>query len=172
MPRTKRGPGAVQEETPSKRGRRAATRRSSAFGERIRAPNEDYPVLRDALGLPSSRPNSANTRGDTANIAVVGTAGDDEDAHWRTDFEPDEHRRPRITELSTPLEAGNEHVDFEVDRPREEGLGLSPLRDTARNRAESVPPGFASRNAITALEIVDLMEKRHRARDKEKRLYA
>ena len=102
MPRTKRGPGAVQEEPPSKRGGRAASRRSSASGERVRAPNEDYPVLRDALGLPPSRPNSAT------NIAVVGTAGDDEDAHWRTDFEPDEHQRPRITELSTPLEAGNE----------------------------------------------------------------
>ena len=63
-------------------------------------------------------------------------------------------------------------MDFEVERPREEGLGLSPLRDTGRNRAGSVSPGFASRNALAALEVVDLMEECHRARDKEKRLSA
>ena len=99
-------------------------------------------MLRNALGLPPSRPDSA------ANIAMVGTAGDEEAAHWRTDFEPDEHRRPRIIELSTPLEAGDEEVDFEVGQPRKEGLGLSPHRAAARNRAGSVPPGFASRSTL------------------------
>ena len=82
MPRTKRGPGAVQEEPPSKRGGSVAARRS----------------------------------------------GDDGDAHWRTDFEPEEYKRPRITEPSSPLEAGNEEVDFEVERPREEGLRFLPSR--------------------------------------------
>ena len=103
---------------------------------------------------------------------MMGTAGDDEDGHWRNDFEPEEQRRPRVTEPSTPLQTGNEEVDFGVARPQEEGLGLSPTRDTARSRTGSAPPGFASRNALTALDVVDLMEERHRARDKEKRLHA
>ena len=123
-------------------------------------------MLRDALGLPSRRPDAA------ANIAMMGTSGDDEEGHWCSDFEPEEHRRPRITEPSTLLEAGNEEVDFGAVPPQEEGLGLSPIRDTTRARAGSVPPGFASRRALTATEVVDLMEERHRARDKEKRLYA
>ena len=75
-------------------------------------------------------------------------------------------------EPSTPLQAGNEEVDFGVARPQEEGLGLSPIRDTGRSRTGSAPPGFASRNVLTALEVVDLMEERHRVRDKEKRVYA
>ena len=132
----------------------------------MRAPNEDDPLLRDALALPPSPPDPA------ANIAVVGTAGDDGDAHWRTDFEPEEHRKHRLIEPSSPLEAGNGEVDLELGRPREEGLGLSPLRNTARNRAGPVPPGFASRNALTDLAVVNLMRECHRARDKEKRLYA
>ena len=166
MPRTKRGPGLTQEDPPSKRGGRATARRSSGSGERVPAANEDDPVLRDAFGLPPRLPDS------TANIAMVGTAGDDEDGHWRTDFEPEEHRRPRVTEPSTPLQSGYEEVDFGVARPQEEGLGLSPIRDTARARTGSPPPGFASRNALTALEVVELIEERHWARDKEKRLYA
>ena len=152
----------------SKRGGRTATRRSSVSGERTRAHSEDEgdPVLLDALGLPPGRSDAA------ANIAMMGTAGDNEDGHWRADFEPEEHRRPRITKPSTPLEAGNEEVDFGVAPPQEERLRLSPIRDTTRARAGSAPPGFASRSALTALEVVDLMDERHRAGDKEKRLYA
>ena len=41
-----------------------------------------------------------------------------------------------------------------------------------RARTGSAPPGSASRNPVTALEVVDLVEERYRARDKEKRLYA
>ena len=51
-------------------------------------------------------------------------------------------------------------------------MGLSPIRDTACSRSGSAPPGFASRNVLTALEVVELMEERHRVRDKETRLYA
>ena len=123
-------------------------------------------MLRDALGLLPRLPDS------TANIAMMGIAGDDEDGHWRTDFEPEEHRRPKVTEPSTPLQTGNEDVEFGVARPQDEGLGLSPIRDTARSRTDSAPPGFASRNAPTPLEVVDLKAERHRAREKEKRLYA
>ena len=75
-------------------------------------------------------------------------------------------------EPSTPLQAGNEEVDFGVARPQEEGLGLSPIREAARSRNGSAPPGFASRDVLTVLEVVDLMEERHRVRDEEKRLYA
>ena len=161
MSRTKRGPGAVQEEPPSNRGGKAVARRSSVSGKRVRVPNEDDPALRDALGLPPSRSDPA------AIIAVVQTAGDNGDAPWRTYFEPENDRRPTITEPSTPLEAGNKEVDFEVERPRYEGWRLSPL-NTARNRAGSVPPGFASRNLLNAREVVDLMGEPHRTRDKEK----
>ena len=164
IPRTKRGPGATQEDPPSKREGRATTRISSGSGERVSARNEDDPVLRDALGLLPRLPDS------TANIAMVGTAGDNEDGHWRPDFEPEEHRRSRVTEPSTPLQTGNEEVDFGVAQPQEEGLGLSPTRDTARSRTGSAPPGFASRNALTAMKVVDLMEERYRAREKETRL--
>ena len=62
----------------------------------------------------------------------MGTADDDGDGHWRTDFEPEEHRRPRVIEPSTPLDKGHEEVDFGEARPREEGLGLSTIRKTAR----------------------------------------
>ena len=96
-------------------------------------------------------------------------AGGNEDGHWRTDFDPEEHRRPGVTEPSMPLQAGNDEVDSGVARPQEDGLGLSPIRGTVRSRTGSAPPGFAPRNALTALEVVDLMEERHRARDKEKR---
>ena len=115
---------------------------------------------------PPGRPDA------TANIATMGTAGDDGDGHWRADVEPEEHRGPRITEPSTPIDTGHEEVDFMAARPREEALGLSHIRDTVRARAGSVPPGFPSGCALTALEVVDLMEERHRARDKEKRLCA
>ena len=90
--------------------------------------------MRDALGLPPRLPYS------TANIAIMGTARDDEDRHWRIDFEPEEHRRPRVTEPSTPLQTGNEEVDFGV-APQEGELGLSPIRDTVRSRTGSAPPG-------------------------------
>ena len=123
-------------------------------------------MLRDALDL-SPRRLDAN-----ANIATMGTAGDDGDRHWRTDFEPEEHRRPRVIEPSTPLDTGHEEVDFGAVRPRKEGLGLPLIRATARACAGSVPPGFHSRSALTALEVVDLVEERQRARDKEKRPYA
>ena len=126
---------------------------------------EDDLVLRDALGLPPGLPDAA------ANIAMMGTAGDDRDGHWRTEFEPEEHRGPRVIEPSTPLDTGHEEADFEAARPREEGLGLSPIRGTARARAEFVPPGLPSRSSLTALDVVDLTEERHRVRDKEKRLY-
>ena len=66
------------------------------------AANEDDPVLHDALGLPPRLPNF------TANTGMMGTAGDDEDGHWRNDFEPEEYRRPRAMEPSTPLQTGNE----------------------------------------------------------------
>ena len=122
--------------------------------KRYSATNEDDPVLRDALGLPPRRPNS------TANIAMMGNGGDDEDGHWRNDFEPEEHRRPRVMEPSTPLQAGNEEVGFGVARQQGEGLGLSPISDTARSRTGSAPPGFASRNVLTALEVVEWMEER------------
>ena len=95
MPRTKRGPRVKQEDPPSKRRGRATARRSSGSGERAPAVNEDDPVLRDALGLPLRFPDS------TANIAMMGIFGDDEDGHWRKDFEPEDHRRPRVTEPST-----------------------------------------------------------------------
>ena len=166
MPRTKRGPGATQENLPSKRGERATTRRPSGPGGMAPAANEDDPVLRDALGLPSRLPNH------TANAAMMGTAGDDEDGHWRSDFEPEEHRRPRVMKPCTPLQTGNEEVDVGVAPPQEDGLRLPPIREATRSRAGSVPRGFASRNALTALEVVDLMGERHRVRDKEKRLYA
>ena len=117
---TKRGPGATQEDPSSKRGGRATTRGSSGSGERVPAPNEDDPVLRNALGLPPRLPDS------TAIIAMVGTAGDDEDGHWRTDFEPEEHRRSRVTEPSTPLQTGNEKEESGVARPHEKGLGCLP----------------------------------------------
>ena len=120
------------------------------------AHNEDDTVLRDSLGLPPRRPDAA------ANITMMGTAGDDETGHWRADFEPEEHRRPRITEPSTPLEAGNEEVDCGVAPPQEEGLGLSPIRDTTRARAGSVPRSFASRSALPVLEVVDLMRRANR----------
>ena len=74
--------------------------------------------------------------------------------------------------LSMPLQVGNEEVDFAVARPQKDGLRLSAIGEAARSRAGSAPPGFASRNALTALEVVDLMEKRCRAQDKKKRLYA
>ena len=89
-----------------------------------------------------------------------------------SDFEPEEHRKPRVMEPSTLLQAVNEDVDFGVARPQEDGLRLPPIREAARSRTGSVPPGFASRNALTALEVVDLKKERHRVRDKEKRLYA
>ena len=63
-------------------------------------------------------------------------------------------------------------MDFGAARPPDEGLDLSPIREAARPRAGSVPPGFAPRIARVALEIVDLMEEWHRVRDKEKRLDA
>ena len=63
-------------------------------------------------------------------------------------------------------------MDFGAARPRQEGLGLSPIRDTARTYTGSVPPGCPSRSALTALEVVDLMEKHYWARNREKRLYA
>ena len=157
-PRTKRGPGETQGDPPSKRGGRATTSRSSISDEGARVHNDDGPVLRDALGLPSRLPDAA------ANIAMMGTAGDDDEGHWCTDFELEEHRRPRITEPSTALQTGNEETDFGVATLQEEGLGLSLLRDTARARTGSAPPGFASNNALTALEVVDLMEKRLYAR--------
>ena len=112
MPRTKRGPEATQEDPASERRGKATTRRAGDSGERVPAANEDDPVLRDALGLPPRLP------GFTANTAVVGTAGDDEDGHWRTDFEPEEHRRPRVTEPSTSLLTGNEEVSLGVARPQ------------------------------------------------------
>ena len=59
------------------------------------AGNEGDPVLRDSLGLPPRSPTA------TANIAMVGTAGADEDGHWRSNFEPEEHQRPRVTQPST-----------------------------------------------------------------------
>ena len=99
---TKRGPGATQEDPLSKRGGRAPTRRSSVSGVMARVQNEDDPVMRDVLGLPPRPPDA------TANIAMMGTAGDDEEGPWRTDFEPEKHRRPRVTEPSTPLQMDNE----------------------------------------------------------------
>ena len=99
MPRTKRGPEAMQEDIRSKRGGRATTRRPSGSGEITSAGSEEDPVLRDALGLP---PWPANA---IATIAMMWTVGADEDAHWRSVFEPEEHRRPRVTEPSTPLQA-------------------------------------------------------------------
>ena len=67
---------------------------------------------------------------------------------WRINLEPEKHRRPRVTEPSTPLQTGNEAEDFGVEGPQEEGLGLSPIRDTARARTGSAPPGFTSSNAL------------------------
>ena len=90
MPMAKRGPGVTQEGPPSKRGGRTATRRSGISYERMRAHEEDDPALRDALNLCPRRLDA------TANIATMGTAGDDGDGHWRTDFEPEEHREPRV----------------------------------------------------------------------------
>ena len=128
--------------------------------------NEADPVLRDALGLPPRSPSP------TANVAMMRTAGDDEDANWHSDFEPEDHRRPRVTEPSTPVQAGNEEVDFGVAQPPDDGLGFSPVREAARSRTGSVPPGFTSCNALTALNVADLKKERHRVRDKEKSLYA
>ena len=58
---------------------------SSGSGERAPAANENDPALRHARGLPPRLPNS------NANIAVMRATGDDEDGHWRNDFEPEEH---------------------------------------------------------------------------------
>ena len=124
MPRAKRGPGAAQEDPPSKRGERATTRRSSGSDEMAPAANEGDPVLRDALGLPPRLPDS------TANTTMVGTAGDDEDGHWRNNFEPEEHRRPRVTDPSTPLQTGNEEVDFGVALTFCENLTVMRFRGT------------------------------------------
>ena len=110
----------MQEDLPSKRGGRPTTRRQSGSGEMAPAVNEEAPVLRDAFGLPPRSPNP------TANLAMMGTAGDDDDAHWRSDFEPEEHRRPRVMRPSTSLVAGNEEVDLGVAQPPDDGLGLSP----------------------------------------------
>ena len=103
---------------------------------------------------------------------MMGSAGDGKDAHWRSGFKSEEHRMPRVTELSMPLQAANEEMDFGVARPPDDGLGLPPIREAARSRTGSVPQGFISCNALTALEVVDLVEERHRVRDKGKRLYA
>ena len=161
MPKAKRGPEATHEDPPSKRGRSTATRRSRISAEEVRACDEDDPVLRDALGLPPGRLDAI------ANITMMGPAGNDEDGNWRTDFEPEEHRRIRITEPFTPRDTDHEEEAFGAARPQEEGVGLSPLRATARTRAGSVPPGCFSRSALTALEVVDLIEKRREARDKK-----
>ena len=166
MPRVKRGPGVTHEDPPAKRGGRAANKLSSISDERVQTHDEDDTVLRDALGLSPRRPDA------TANSTTMETAGDDRDGHWRTDFEPEEHRGPRVTALSTRLDQGHEEVNFGAAPPREEGLGLSPIRDTARARAGSAPPGFPSRSALNAFEVVELVEKRHRVRNKEKPLYA
>ena len=139
MPGTKHRRGAMQQGLPFKRGGRATTRRPSGSGEMAVAASEDDPVFRDALGLPPRFPNL------TANVAMMGTAGDDEDGHWRSDFEPGEHQWPRVMEPSSPLQAGNQEVEFGVARPQEDGLGMSPIRAAARSRTGSVPPGFASR---------------------------
>ena len=156
----------MQEDIPSKRGGRATTRRPSGSGKIISAGNGEDPVLRDALGLPPRSPNV------TANITTMGTVGADEDAHWRSEFEPEEHRRPRVTEPSTPLQAGDEEVHFGATRPPDEGLVLASIREAPRSCAGSAPPGLASRSALVAMEVVDLMEDRHRVSPKAKRLYA
>ena len=75
MPRTKRGPAATQGDPPFKRGGRGTTRRLSGSGERVPAVNKDDPALRDALRFPPRLPDS------TASIAMVGTAGDDEEGN-------------------------------------------------------------------------------------------
>lgn len=98
--------------------------------------------------------------------------GDDEDAHWRSGFEPEEQRRPRVAEPSTPLQVGHGEVDFEAARPQEESLGLSPTREAACSCTGSVPAGVVSPSALIALKVVDLMEERRRIRDKDKRLHA
>ena len=72
-------------------------------------------MLRSALGLPPRSPNP------TANIAMIRAAGDDEYAHWRSDFEAEEHRRPSVTDPSTPLQAGNEEVVFGATGRRMKG---------------------------------------------------
>ena len=136
MPRVKRGPGVTHEDLPAKRGGKAPTSRSSISDERVETHDEDDPVLCDALDLFPRRPDA------TANIATMGIAGDDRDGHWRTDFEPEEHRGPRVIEPSTPLYTGHEEVNFGAARPREEGLGLSPI--TARARAGSAMCPFAA----------------------------
>ena len=58
MPRAKRWPGVTQEDPPSKRGGRTATRRSNISNKRVRAHEEEAPVLRDALGLSPRRPDA------------------------------------------------------------------------------------------------------------------
>ena len=104
----------------------------------------------------STRPRDA-----TANIATMGTGGDDADRHWRTDFEPEERRRPRITEPAAPRETPHGEVDYGgAALPLEEGIELSPIRDAARSartRAGSVPPGFPSDGAPTACGTLDLI---------------
>ena len=139
----------MQEDLAAKRGGGVTTRRTSGSSEIAPVVNKEDPVLRDALGLP---PRFLNP---TANITMMGTVGDDENAHWRSDFEPEDHRRPKVTEPSMLLQAGDEEMGFGVARPQEEGLGLSPIREAARSRTNSVPPGFTSRNSLTALEVVD-----------------
>ena len=166
MHREKRGPGATQEDPPPKGGERGPATTSSVSGEVARVYNEEDCLLCDAHGLPL-RPYDAS-----ANIAMMGTAAGDEHGHWRTDFEPAEPRRPNVTEPSTTLQTGNEAEGFGVARPHEEGFGLSPIRDTARVRTGSPPPGFTSSNALTALEVTDRMQEQHRARHKQRRLYA
>ena len=160
------GQGLCTKSPRPKRGGRTATRRSNGSGERVRAHDKDELMLLDALGLSPWRLDA------TASIAMMGTAGDNEDWHWLTEFGPEEHRRPGITEPFMLLYTGHEGADVGAARPQVEGLRFSPIRDTARARAGSVPPGFPSRSALSALEVVNLMENRHRARDTEERLYA
>ena len=86
--------------------------------------NEEDPALRDALSLPPKPPDA------TANIATMGTAGDDVGApisSARSIGGPGLWNPPLLFKLATKQRTG-------VARRQEEGLGLSPIRDTARAR--------------------------------------
>ena len=91
---------------------------------------------------------------------MMGAAGDDEDGHWRNEFQAEPHRRPRVMELSTPLQASEkeEELDYGVARPQADGLGLPAIGDTGRSPTGSAPLAFASRNILTAVDVVALMQ--------------
>ena len=83
----------MPEGIPSKTAGRVTTWRPRISGEIISAGNEDDPVLHDVIGVP---PGSRNATANEPRVLTRMPIGD---------FEPEEHRRPRVTPPATPLRA-------------------------------------------------------------------